>query len=110
MVQRLADLGRMYFIGTVAKDVQRYSLFEPLRQLCCTAFKNGLVDLHARVADVAQKDKVGGDGDVQREIRLALTSMEYLFFFSRANSNWPRIHHDPLDVVPLKQGIQLIGR
>ena len=35
----------------------------------------------AWIADVPQEDEIAGGGDLEKEVRLSLTSIVYLFFF-----------------------------
>jgi hypothetical protein len=48
----------MYLKGAVAKDEERQALRKPLSQLLRPLLKKWLIDLHARMTDVAHKGKI----------------------------------------------------
>src|SRR5579859_1069370 len=99
----------MLLEGAVAEHIERQPLLVPASQLLRPLLKQRLIDLHARMADVAHKGKIGGAGNLQREIRLTLPRLKQLLLLRRTCSDGACIHHHPCHAVLAKQVIQRLA-
>src|SRR5579883_3606990 len=92
LVHRGANLWRVLLKRTMSKGVDGCSLLEPLSYLLRPCVKQGAIDLHTRMADIAQESEIGCDGDLKREIGLAFARLQRLLLLSRTGADRPCIH------------------
>jgi len=93
----------MFFIWTVAKDIEGAALLMPLSQLSGPLLKKWLIDGLIWVPDIAEKDEIGRRDRVQRQGWLALPPQQLALFFGGPCLQWANIHHHACHVVCAEQ-------